>query len=133
MTKGKIVIIAVLIYAIGFALGWITMCKTMSTEEIAQCEQIAREACYQKEIAIVEAPQNVSVERTEQLVVVRMKGHRDSINAQLQNGEIVVERDDGIASAIFESAVVGIVILGATVGATMAALVIIAEIAGRKG
>lgn len=107
-----LLLISIACFAGGYFLSW-NFVKPLDENQFALCEQIAQNAYDQRGNVLIEAPDEYEVEMTTTTITVRAVKltYRGCVIAKLQDGELVITRDEETSSAIAQSIFFGIIVM----------------------
>ena len=89
-----VILLALVIFAVGFISTWLISGKSMSEEQLQECEQIAKTVCLAEHKTGVQIPKKISVKLKESYVEVTMRGYRNSVESMLMGDKIITIRYD---------------------------------------
>ncbi len=111
-----LVILEIALFIGGYLVSWNFMVKPLNDSQFELYEQVAREVYAQKEMVIVEAPEDFSVSMTATTITVQPTNSRSGkVIAKLQNGELVMTRDKETGEAVFISICMGLLFAFGTI------------------
>lgn len=100
----------------GYLFNWNFFEKSLSDRQFELCEQIARDVYAQKGNVIVEAPEDFSVSIGTTTITVRVDDiqYRGRVIAKLENGELVMTRNNENGVAVIMSILMGLIFVYVT-------------------
>lgn len=110
------VIIVIVLFGSGYMFSSNVLQKPTSDSEFELYEQVARDVYEQGDKTIYEVPEGVSLERTDTSIIISSakKTVRGKVIANLQNGELVLTRNEESIDAISNNILAGIFFIFAT-------------------